>query len=49
MNENLITETIDNGCIENVHISPIGEFTGSDSKGNPVPESITKESLEAIA
>ena len=29
MEENLITHTIDNGLVENVHISPIGDFTGS--------------------
>ena len=29
MEENLITKTIDNGLVENVHISPIGDFTGS--------------------
>ena len=27
--ENIITDTIDNGVVENVHISPIGDFTGS--------------------
>ena len=27
--ENLLKETIDNGLVENVHISPIGDFTGS--------------------
>ena len=27
--ENIITDTIDNGLVENVHISPIGDFTGS--------------------
>lgn len=40
--------TIDNGEID-VHIAPIGEFNGSDSQGNPVPENITKESLENLA
>lgn len=39
--EQIVTETIDNGTIENVHISPIGEFVGSDSEGKPVEESIT--------
>ena len=29
MEENLIKETLDNGTVENVHISPIGDFTGS--------------------
>ena len=40
--------TTDNGEID-VHIAPIGEFKGSNSLGNPVPEKITKESLENLA
>lgn len=40
--------TTDNGEID-VHIAPIGEFKGSNSLGNPVPENITKESLENLA
>ena len=47
--EEIVTETIDNGTIENVHISPIGEFVGSDADGKPVPENITQESLQALA
>lgn len=46
MQENVISE---GDVIENVHISPIGNFNGSDSEGNPVPETIDKESLEALA
>lgn len=49
MIDEIVTETIDNGTIENVHIAPIGKFYGSDAEGNPVPEDITKESLEALA
>lgn len=44
-----ITETIDNGTIENVHIAPIGEFLGSDAQGNAVPEKLTVESLQQLA
>lgn len=40
--------TTDNGELD-VHIAPIGEFKGSNSLGNPVPEKITKDSLEALA
>ena len=40
MNE-VITDTIDNGVIENVQIAPIGEYMGSDAKGNPIPEKLT--------
>lgn len=32
-----------------MHIAPIGDFTGSDADGKPVPEKITKESLEKLA
>lgn len=32
-----------------VQISPIGDFNGSNSQGNPVKEHITKESLENLA
>lgn len=49
MIEEIVTETIDNGTIENVHIAPIGKFYGSDMEGNPVPEDITQESLQKIA
>ena len=48
--ENLQENVISDGdVIENVHISPIGNFNGSDSEGNPVPETIDRESLEALA
>lgn len=47
--EEIITETIDNGVIENVQIAPIGEYVGSDAKGNPIPEKIDAESLQKIA
>ena len=48
--ENLQENVISEGdVIENVHISPIGNFNGSDSEGNPVPETIDRESLEALA
>lgn len=32
-----------------VQIAPVGEFAGSDAKGNPVPENITPESLQNLA
>ena len=35
--------------IESVHISPIGDFSGSDQDGNPVPERIDRQSLERLA
>lgn len=41
-------ETTDNGEID-VQIAPIGQFNGSDSKGNPVPENLTSESLKTLA
>ena len=47
--EQIITDTIDNGVIENVQIAPIGEYVGSDAKGNPIPEKIDAESLQKIA
>lgn len=48
--ENLQENVISEGdVIENVHISPIGNFNGSDSEGNPVHETIDRESLEALA
>lgn len=47
--EEIITDTVDNGVIENVHIAPIGEYVGSDAKGNPIPENIDAESLQKIA
>ena len=45
----IISDTIDNGEIENVHLVPIGDFKGSDKEGNPIDEHITKESLDQIA
>ena len=47
--ENIITDTIDNGVVENVHISPIGDFTGSKQDGSPQNEHITAEALSALA
>lgn len=47
--ENILSQTIDNGTIENVHIAPIGDFTGSDGNGNPVKETITQEALQDLA
>ena len=44
-----IKETIDNGIVENVHISPIGDFTGSKQDGSPQNEHITAEALSALA
>ena len=45
----VISDTIENGEIENVHLVPLGDFKGSDKDGNPIDEHITKESLEQIA
>ena len=42
-------DTIDNGLIEQVHIAPIGDFVGSDSSGNPVPEKMSVDSLTRLA
>ena len=47
--ENIIKDTIDNGVVENVHISPIGDFTGSKQDGSPQNEHITAEALSALA
>lgn len=49
MIDEIVTETIDNGTIENVHIAPIGKFYGSDVDGNPVAEDITEDSLRSLA
>ena len=50
MQDNIQDKTIsEDDVIENVHISPIGDFSGSDSNGNPVQERIDRESLEALA
>lgn len=47
--EEIVTETIDNGTIENVHIAPIGKFYGSDTEGKPIEENITQDALEELA
>lgn len=47
--ENILNKTIDNGIVEEVQISPIGEFTGSDRNGNPIKEIITKDALNQLA
>ena len=44
--ENL--ETKDFGELS-VQVTPIGNFTGSDKDGNPVPEVLSEESLSALA
>ena len=48
MEENLITETIDNGETE-VQIATVGTVVGSDVDGNPVEQNFTEESLQKIA
>ena len=47
--DSIVTETIDNGTIENVQIAPIGEYFGSDSDGNPIKEKLTVEALQTLA
>lgn len=47
--EQILTDTADNGVIENVHLAPIGEYVGSDADGNPIPEKLTVESLQGLA
>lgn len=49
MEDNILDKTIDNGVVEDVHVAPIGEFYGSDSKGNPITEKITTEALQTLA
>lgn len=49
MEDQILTDTVENGTIENVHIAPIGEFTGSDADGKPIPENITAEALQKLA
>ena len=49
MEDNILDKTIDNGVVEDVHVAPIGEFYGSDSKGNPIHEKITTEALQTLA
>lgn len=40
-----ISDTIEQGVIQEVHVAPLGHFLGSDAEGNGVPENITEESL----
>ena len=47
--EQILTDTADNGVIENVQLAPIGEYVGSDADGNPVPEKLTAEALQGLA
>lgn len=47
--DSIVTDTIDNGTIENVQIAPVGEYFGSDADGNPVKEKLTAEALQALA
>ena len=47
--EQILTDTTDNGVIENVQLAPIGEYVGSDADGNPVPEKLTAEALQGLA
>ena len=32
-----------------VQIAPIGNFTGSDKDGNPIPEKLSEEALYSLA
>lgn len=41
-------ETKDYGEIS-VQVAPIGQFTGSDRDGNPIPENLTEEALSSLA
>lgn len=47
--EKMIVEDGANGEIQDVLICPVGKFVGSNTKGEPVPQNFTQESLEAIA
>ena len=49
LTESLVVDTVENGTIPMVHIAPVGQFTGSDAEGNPVPENLTVESLQKLA
>lgn len=49
LTEKMVVDTVENGTIPMVHIAPIGQFTGSDAEGNPVPENLTVESLQKLA
>ena len=48
MEENIITDTIDNGETE-VQVATIGTVIGSDIEGNAVEQHFTEESLQKIA
>lgn len=41
-------ETKDYGEIS-VQVAPIGQYTGSDRDGNPIPENLTEEALSSLA
>lgn len=49
LTEKMVVDTVENGIIPMVHIAPVGQFTGSDAEGNPVPENLTVESLQKLA
>ena len=49
LTEKMVVDTVENGTIPMVHIAPVGQFTGSDTEGNPVPENLTVESLQKLA
>lgn len=49
LTEKMVVDTVENGTIPMVHIAPVGQFTGSDAEGNPVPENLTVESLQKLA
>ena len=40
---------IDEDGVVEVQIAPIGQFNGSDAKGNAIPETLTQENLTALA
>lgn len=42
-----LTDTLNNGETE-VLVVPTGEFYGSDSKGNPIPESIDEQVIDSL-
>lgn len=46
--EEIAKKIEEDGSIE-VQVAPVGQFEGSDHEGNPVPENITKESLDVLA
>ena len=47
--EKTIVEDGANGEIKEVLIAPVGDFVGSDEKGNPIEQHFTQESLSQIA